>query len=339
MRFSETITPSTGELVVVDDAREMDAASRLRDRLPKDLAMVNYAIHDRRLLQGPVVGPISTHARVHANGIYVTRITDRFQTEMEIGGAGLARFWFALANAGSIQVDQGQTRALAEGAAGFAVRGLPGTRLLGSDGSVRTNVWIDATGLERTLAAMIGDGLRKPLEFHTAVDWGSGLAISLRRQLSYFASELRRADGLAASPVALTALTDLILQTLLQALPHTYSDRLASRAGDATPGILSRAEGFMRAHADQPLRMADVAEAAGCGIRTLNAVYARFRGTTPSAALRGMRLEQARDALRQNGAAPIGDVAGRFGFSNAGRFAKAYSQRFGELPSQTGTKR
>lgn len=281
MRFSETIAPGAGELIVVDDVAEMDAASRLSARLPKDLAMVHYAIHDRRLLHERPVAPISTHARVHANGIYVTRITDRFQTEMTIGGEGLPRYWFALCNAGSLRLDQGQTSALAARQVGFAVRGRPGTRLLGSDGNVRTNVWIDAAEVERTLSAMMGDGLRRPLEFRTAVDWGSGLAVSLRRQLSYFAVELRRPDGLATSPVALASLSDLIIRTVLEALPHTYSDRLSRDLGGATPGILSRAEAFMHAHADQPLRMAQVAGAAGCGIRTLSSVFSRFRGTTP----------------------------------------------------------
>ena len=44
---------------------------------------------------------------MHADGIYVTRIVDQFQTEMEIGGAGLDRCWFAMAEAGSMLVRQG----------------------------------------------------------------------------------------------------------------------------------------------------------------------------------------------------------------------------------------
>jgi transcriptional regulator GlxA family with amidase domain len=43
-----------------------------------------------------------------------------------------------------------------------------------------------------------------------------------------------------------------------------------------------------------------------------------------------------RDALR-GGAAErsYADVARRFGFTNAGRFAKAYRSRFGEAPAET----
>lgn len=339
MNFSEDLAPGAGELIVVDDPHEMDEASRLSLRLPKDLAMVRYAIHDRRLLRAPVRAPVSTHARVHAGGIYVTRIADRFQTEMEIGGAGLPRYWFALSNHGPVVVTQAGRSAVAERDAGIALLGRPGTHLLSSDASVRTNLWVDAAELERALSAMLGDGLREPLHFRMAVDWGVGLAVSLRRQLRYFASELRRPDGLASNRIALTSLTDLILQTLLLALPHTHSDRLAHKPSEVAPGILTRAEEFMRAHAGQPLRMQEVAASAGCSIRTLNGVYERQRGTTPLAALQAIRLANARDELLRGGEAAVGAIAWRHGFSNAGRFAKAYRETFGELPSETTVRR
>ncbi len=339
MNFSESFAPGASELIVIDDAREMDDASRLSRRLPKDLAMVRYAIHDRRLLRKQPVSPVSTHARVHANGIYVTKITDQFQTEMEIGGAGLTRYWFALANTGSMVVEQGRAREVCARAAGIALRGCPGTHLLSSDGNVRTNVWIDADELEDALSAMLGDGLRQALEFRTTIDWGASLAVSLRRQIGYFASELRRPDGLSSHKIALTSLTDLILQTVLLAFPHNYADRLTHRPAEVAPGILTRAEDFMRANAGQSLRMQQVAASAGCSIRTLNAVYCRLRGTTPLAALRAIRLANARDELLAGGDAAVGTISWRHGFSNAGRFAKAYRQTFGELPSETAVRR
>ncbi len=182
---------------------------------------------------------------------------------------------------------------------------------------------------------MLGDGLRQPLDFRVSVDWRAGLAVSLRWQIAYFASELRRPDSLASNDVALTSLTDLMLQTLLLALPHNYSERLTRRSVDVSPGVLRRAEDFMRVNAREPLRMEQVAAAAGCGIRTLNAGYARLRGTTPMTDLRRIRLANARAELAQGADTPIGTIAQRHGFTNAGRFARAYHQQFGELPSDT----
>ena len=339
MIFSELVTPGQGELIVVDNPKDIDGGLRLNRLLPKDLAMVHYAIHDRRQLVEHAGAPFSTHARVHANGIYVTRIADRFQTEMDIGGAGVGSL---LVRPGQRRVNDCDTARRQRGRRGVGRhrRARPaGTHLLGSDGNVRTNVWIDAGELERALAAMLGDGLGKPLEFRMGVDWGADLAVSLRRQIGYLASELRRLNGLASSAMALASLTDLILQTLLHALPHSYSDRLAHGPNGATPGILSRAASFMHAHACEPLRMAQVAQAAGCGVRTLNVVYSRFRSTTPMAALRVIRLARARDELVRGGDTRVADIAIRYGFSNAGRFASAYHRQFGELPSETLARR
>ena len=91
----------------------------------------------------------------------------------------------------------------------------------------------------------------------------------------------------------------------------------------------------MRAHAESPLRMVDVAAAAGCSLRTLEASFRRAKGMTPIAALRAVRLDEARSALQRGGAGSVALVARRYGFTNAGRFAAAYLERFGEHPSDT----
>ena len=333
--FSEPFTPASGELIVVSDPRELDRTSRLTPRLPADLAAVQYLLHDRRQLRGPCIAPISTHARVHAAGIYVTRIADRFQTGMEIGGAGLDRYWFAMANAGSMLVRQGGRSEVCGGPAGAVLRGHAGTSLLGSDGNVRTSVWIEADALEAALSAMLDDTLRRPLEFRMAIDWSTGLAASLGGQIELFASELRRPDGLASSAAALASFRDLITRTVLQGLRHNYSERLVPRPGAPAPVFLHRAEDFMQAHADQPIRMQDVAAAAGCSVRTLGNVYLRFRDTTPLAALHSIRLHRLRDALLSGEDVPLATLARRYGFTNAGRLGKAYRERFRERPSET----
>ena len=333
--FAEAFTPDTGEVIVVNDPRELDVSSQLKQRLPSDLAVVNYLLHDRRLLQEQFTTPISTHSRVHAEGIYVTRIVDQFQTEMEIGGAGLDRYWFAMAEAGSMLVRQGAASQVAGGTAGVALRGHPGTSLLSSDRNVRTNVWIEAAVIEGALMALLDDELRRPLAFNMAVEWSTGLAASFSRQIELFVSELKQPDGLASSPVALASFKDLIVRTLLLGLQHNYSERLSPRPAAPAPVYLQRAERFMQAHADQPLRMQDVALAAGCSLRTLNDVYSRVRGITPLSALHTIRLHRFREALQSGEDVPIATLARRYGFTNTGRLVKAYRLRFRERPSET----
>ena len=101
-----------------------------------------------------------------------------------------------------------------------------------------------------------------------------------------------------------------------------------------------RAEEFMRANATVPIRMEDVAAAAGCSIRTLDAVFRRFRDTTPLAALHAIRLEQARAELSHGAnSMSVVEIARSYGFTNAGRFAAEYRRRFGESPVETARRR
>lgn len=86
----------------------------------------------------------------------------------------------------------------------------------------------------------------------------------------------------------------------------------------------------------QPLQLADIAQAAGVPERTLRDGFLQFRGMSPMQYLRKLRLDRARELLRA--AAPdrrIAEIALDCGFAHFGRFAIAYRERFGELPSAT----
>lgn len=335
MRFSELIVPGAEDLITVRDPHDLSDTSCMSDRLPKDLDVVRYRLRDRSLLEVDFAEPITTHSRLNAGDLHLTRIVDRFETEMEIGGDGLPRYWFGLVNAGALQVCQGTHVAVASGTSGLALQGLPGTGALSSDDSVRTNLWIEADALELTLAAMLDEDLKGAITFRPVVDWSVGLAGSLLGLMDYLVADAQRVGGLVTNEVAFASFNDMVLRTILLGLPHDRSERLTDLAGAALPHPIRRAEEFMRAHADRPLRMTEIAAAAGCSLRTLEATFERVRGETPLAALRAIRLDKVREVLQRGAGESVGDVARRFGFTNAGRFAAAYARRFGEHPSDT----
>ncbi|NRF70618.1 AraC family transcriptional regulator [Aquincola sp. S2] len=106
------------------------------------------------------------------------------------------------------------------------------------------------------------------------------------------------------------------------------------------PGCVRRAEEFIEVQLALPLRLGDIAQAAGVPARTLHDAFARFRGMSPMQALQRRRLEHARALLLQPGRdVRIAEVALECGFAHFGRFALAYRQRFHESPSQTLTRR
>jgi transcriptional regulator GlxA family with amidase domain len=123
---------------------------------------------------------------------------------------------------------------------------------------------------------------------------------------------------------------------VLRGVPHNYMDRLDNRRPSAVPAYVRRAEDFMRANADAPIRMDDVADAAGCSVRTLGAVFRQFRDTTPLTALHAIRLDHVHVELSGGLASgSTAEVGRRYGFTNPGRFITAYRRRFGEAPSET----
>jgi methylphosphotriester-DNA--protein-cysteine methyltransferase len=80
-------------------------------------------------------------------------------------------------------------------------------------------------------------------------------------------------------------------------LPHNYSEQLARTTASHVPRIVYRAEAFIRSHADQPIALHDVANAAGCTMQTLQLGFRQFRDMTPAVAIRQARFEAVQQAL------------------------------------------
>ncbi len=101
----------------------------------------------------------------------------------------------------------------------------------------------------------------------------------------------------------------------------------------------------MQAHADQPLSLADVCREAGCSARTLQAAFRQHAGMGPMDFLRQLRLDRVRaelQAAKGPGVAAgsgVRGVAQKYGFLHLGHFAAQYRSRFGELPSETASRR
>jgi transcriptional regulator GlxA family with amidase domain len=96
-----------------------------------------------------------------------------------------------------------------------------------------------------------------------------------------------------------------------------------------------RAEELFRKRAKDSVTLADAAACADCSVRALQLAFRRCRGVTPMAALRRVRLEEARAALVcTDGPASIRAIAAAYRFTNPGRFARLFKEAFGQFPSE-----
>lgn len=141
------------------------------------------------------------------------------------------------------------------------------------------------------------------------------------------------ATGGASSPLVDRSAGQHLMTTVLHALPNSAT---VIGMPDHLPGCLVRADGYIRRNLTGAVRVEDVAQAAGVGVRALEAAFRRHWRTTPSAHLRNLRLEAAHQLLSTpDRDLTVTDAAVAAGFRHLGRFAQSYARRFGELPSRT----
>ncbi|WP_016933093.1 helix-turn-helix domain-containing protein [Rhodococcus sp. R1101] len=107
------------------------------------------------------------------------------------------------------------------------------------------------------------------------------------------------------------------------------------------PAALQKAVAFIEAEAARPIRLADIAAAAGVGGRALQYDFVRHHHTTPVRYLRSVRLERAHRDLQtaDPNRETVASIAARWGFSSPGRFAAQYRSVYGRSPRVTGTGR
>ncbi|HEX2283714.1 MAG TPA: helix-turn-helix transcriptional regulator [Mycobacterium sp.] len=101
--------------------------------------------------------------------------------------------------------------------------------------------------------------------------------------------------------------------------------------------LLERAIAFIRDNAHRDITLSDIAAAVDVTPRSVQYTFRRYLGTTPLEYLRRVRLDRAHRELEAADPAveTVTAIAGRWGFSHAGRFSSVYKKTFGRPPSRT----
>jgi transcriptional regulator GlxA family with amidase domain len=140
-------------------------------------------------------------------------------------------------------------------------------------------------------------------------------------------------------PLVVAEMTRLVAMVFLETFPNTtMTVSHQPGPGWVAPAVVQRAVTYIEANAHQPVTVDQIAAAAGVGSRALQNAFRRYFGMTPPGYLRRVRLERAYQELGAAdpaGGLTVAAVAHRWGWASASRFAVAYRQRFGMLPSHT----
>ena len=211
----------------------------------------------------------------------------------------------------------------------------PGTRLTASDLQSRLYLRLPTALLCRKLEAMLDGQQVDSIAFQPMFDQTRGAGATIRRLSDFLFAELEHSDTLLTNEIAIRSFEENLALCLLLGLPHNYTERLHRQKAAAAPGNVRRAEAFMQANASLPLGIAEIAEAAGCGVRALQIAFHRFRSTTPMRVLQQVRLEQARaEMLRPGKTQSLARISVEHGFSSPTRFAQLFRRKYGVYPSE-----
>ncbi len=175
---------------------------------------------------------------------------------------------------------------------------------------------------------------RAAIEFTPAIDLTAPVGRSL---MAHARMMVEAAEGGSGLPDAYRAmLRDGLISLLLNGLGNNVSAALSLPAADAGSAAVRKAEEFIRARASENISMADIANAAGIPLRTLQDAYRKALGRTLLDGVQQARLESLRHALlKPMPTLNVADAVLASGFGHLGRAAAAYREVYGESPSET----
>jgi AraC-like DNA-binding protein len=191
--------------------------------------------------------------------------------------------------------------------------------------------------LQQELEAMLGRPLREPITFTPAMDVTTGAGQAWLDALRLIERQARHSRGLLYHPLAAAHLAQTLVDGLLLAQPHNYTEALAGPSYPAAPPAVRQAMELIRAHPEQPWTTATLARHVAVSPRSLQDGFARSVGVPPTQYLREVRLARVHEELRAADphTTTVSQVAGRWGFVYLSRFAAAYRSKFGESPVQS----
>lgn len=222
----------------------------------------------------------------------------------------------------------------------MAVVPAPGTQAVmrWGVGSPHLVIRVDRDALELHLTRLIGRSLDRSVEFELQLDMTPDSANRWSAAIQLLHSELFHGGSLLHLGLGTGPLEEFVMSALLYSHRSNYTEVLARPERSPGRRAVRKALDYIESHLSEQVEVAELAVAAGVGVRSLQQGFREELNCTPLAYVRDRRLDRVRLELLDAGPddhLTVTDVAVRWGFTHLGRFAVAYRQRFGESPSQT----
>lgn len=190
-------------------------------------------------------------------------------------------------------------------------------------------VKFDADHLEREADRIHVGAVRRRLVLPDQIDVATDAGRSWLELVAALSAQHREPVDLLANPLVGPQLAGAVTAAFLL----TVAPDPVDAAHPLRPRTVKRVLDALHADPARPWTLAEMAALAQTSVRRLQEAFTEYVGATPTAALRDIRLAHAHNDI-ESGAGTISDIAARWGFSNASRFAAAYRRRYGDRPSE-----
>ncbi|MBM7476963.1 helix-turn-helix transcriptional regulator [Curtobacterium herbarum] len=174
-----------------------------------------------------------------------------------------------------------------------------------------------------------------PLDPAAVTRWRSSLH-QLSRELRDGPSGGGDGDGDGRGGLVRSALSRAVVVAFLRMYPP-HAVALPASVFLPRRERLRAAVEYIHEHITEPLRVADIAAAAGFSVRATQEAFQLSIGRSPLHYLQHVRLQRVRQDLQHADpdTSSVREVAQRWGFDHLGRFSAAYRVAFGEYPRTT----
>ena len=190
--------------------------------------------------------------------------------------------------------------------------------------------------LESEVEQLLGTSLGRPITFERRMDLSAPAAQGLREALAALVSEMDGGTGPTQANVA-RQLERILVDGLLVGHEHNYSEALAHGRWFPSSHAIRRATDLLGDLPANDWSTTGLEREVHLGVRALEDGFVQQVGAPPMTYLRQVRLRTAQRTLRDAdpGTTTVPAVAAGLGFPHLGRFAAAYRNLYGEMPSTT----
>ncbi|MDR9773299.1 helix-turn-helix domain-containing protein [Rhizobium hidalgonense] len=198
-------------------------------------------------------------------------------------------------------------------------------------------LFLDWQVVRRMLVSLVEAPLSESLDFEPILDLATQSGQLIGNLVQTIVQGMRDGGPLLSSPLAMATMSETLAHLVIRFGHHRLSGHLEKKKVSlVAPWHVRRAIDYMHANIAEPLTMTMIADDVGVSLRALQTGFKAFRGTSPAGYLRTIRLQAAREQLRDpTNQRSVREICMIWGFAHAGRFSIIYRSTFGESPRDT----